>query len=45
MREAEYRQLLEKAQEATMPIETLLAALRGDPRANSRIKARAEDIG
>ena len=44
-REAEYRGLLEKAQEAIEPIATLLAALQKDARANSSVRAHTEKIG
>ena len=43
-REVEYRRLLEKAQEATLHIDTLLAALQKDPRADSGTTARVERI-
>ena len=38
--EADYRQLLEKAQEALESIEELLAAMREAPRASGEIKSR-----
>jgi hypothetical protein len=42
--EADYRRLLEKAQEALETIEELLAALREAPRASSDIRSRTARI-